>query len=115
MWFEMKRARGVEEVASAAAAAAALKHSSAGGGGGVIGIGGGIGVASGLEYRPSGGLTVGIGPGQPIRPITSKEMPGSVQFGAVQAQQQYTGAIVMPTAAPSAVKVSHFQIESEFP
>ncbi|XP_012253699.2 paired amphipathic helix protein Sin3a isoform X2 [Athalia rosae] len=101
----MKRARGVDEVASAAAAAA-LKHSSGGGGGGgSIGAGGGVGVGGGIDYRPTTGLGVAVGPGQPIRPITTKEMPGSVQFGAVQAQQQYTGAIVMPTAAPSTVKV----------
>lgn len=105
----MKRARGVDEVASAAAAAAAaLKHTSGGGGGGgggAIAAGGGLAIGGGNDHRPSGGLGVNFGPGQPIRPINSKDMPGSVQFGAVQAQQQYTGAIVTPTAAPSTIKV----------
>ncbi|XP_046593518.1 paired amphipathic helix protein Sin3b isoform X2 [Neodiprion lecontei] len=100
----MKRTRGVDEVASAAAAAA-LKHSSGGAGGGGIGGGGGLEVGENIDYRPNSGLAVGIGPGQPIRPITSKEMPGSIQFGAVQAQQQYPVAVVMPTPAPSSVKV----------
>ncbi|XP_066583983.1 paired amphipathic helix protein Sin3a-like isoform X2 [Prorops nasuta] len=33
-------------------------------------------------------------------------MPGSIQFGTAQPQQQYTGAIVVPTASPSPIKGS---------
>lgn len=100
----MKRVRGVEEVASPAGAA--LKHSSLGGGnlGAVGGLGGG-GVS--LEYHSNSGIGIGVTSGQAVRPITTKEMPGSIQFGTTQTQQQYTGAIVVPTAAPSPVKVQY--------
>ncbi|XP_076639909.1 SIN3 transcription regulator family member A isoform X4 [Colletes latitarsis] len=92
----MKRVRGLDEVASPAAAT--LKHSSVSAGSGLGGGGGG------LEYHSSSGIGVVV-PGQAVRSVTSKEMPGSIQFGTAQAQQQYTGAIVVPTAAPSPIKV----------
>ncbi|XP_033330132.1 SIN3 transcription regulator family member A isoform X4 [Megalopta genalis] len=92
----MKRVRGLDEVASPAAAT--LKHSSVSAGSGLGGGGGG------LEYHSSSGIGVVV-PGQAVRSVTSKEMPGSIQFGSAQAQQQYTGAIVVPTAAPSPIKV----------
>lgn len=91
----MKRVCGVDEVDSSATVT--LKSSSIGGGT-ILGSGG-----ANLDYHSSAGI--GVVSGQ-IRPITTKEMPGSIQFGTAQAQQQYTGAIVMPTAAPSPVKVS---------
>ncbi|XP_033330130.1 SIN3 transcription regulator family member A isoform X3 [Megalopta genalis] len=93
----MKRVRGLDEVASPAAAT--LKHSSVSAGSGLGGGGGG------LEYHSSSGIGVVV-PGQAVRSVTSKEMPGSIQFGSAQAQQQYTGAIVVPTAAPSPIKGS---------
>ncbi|XP_078052831.1 SIN3 transcription regulator family member A isoform X4 [Augochlora pura] len=93
----MKRVRGLDEVSSPAAAT--LKHSSVSAGSGLGGGGGG-----GLEYHSSSGIGVVV-PGQAVRSVTSKEMPGSIQFGSAQAQQQYTGAIVVPTAAPSPIKV----------
>ncbi|XP_012282636.1 paired amphipathic helix protein Sin3a isoform X2 [Orussus abietinus] len=129
----MKRVRGVDELASTAAATS--KHSSAvGGGGGGSSVGGGSGVeyhpasghsaaghpaghsaaaAPGGHAAPAGGVGVsvnvstGVGAGLTVRPVpaASKDMPGSVQFGQVQTQQQYTGAIVVPTAVASAVKV----------
>lgn len=92
----MKRVRGLDEVASPAAAT--LKHSSVSAGSGLGGGGGG------LEYHSSSGIGVVV-PGQAVRSVASKEMPGSIQFGTAQAQQQYTGAIVVPTAAPSPIKV----------
>lgn len=88
----MKRVRGLDEVASPAAAT--LKHSS---------VSAGSGGGGGLEYHSSSGI--GVVPGQAVRSVASKEMPGSIQFGTAQAQQQYTGAIVVPTAAPSPIKV----------
>ncbi|XP_057319061.1 paired amphipathic helix protein Sin3a-like isoform X3 [Microplitis mediator] len=103
----MKRARGVDEVATTAGAT--LKHSTLGGGGG-LGIGGlgggGGGGGINLEYHSASGIGVGVNSGQTVRPITSKEMPGSIQFGTTQTQQQYSGAIVVPQAAPSPVKAS---------
>ncbi|KAG7188436.1 hypothetical protein KM043_008080 [Ampulex compressa] len=93
----MKRVRGLDEVASPAAAT--LKHSSVSAGSGLGGGGGG------LEYHSSSGIGVVV-PGQAVRSVTSKEMPGSIQFGTAQAQQQYTGAIVVPTATPSPIKGS---------
>ncbi|XP_051176886.1 paired amphipathic helix protein Sin3a isoform X2 [Leptopilina boulardi] len=90
----MKRVCGVDEVDPSATVT--LKTSSIGGGT-ILGSGG-----ANLDYHTSAGI--GVVSGQTIRPITSKEMPGSIQFGTAQAQQQYTGAIVMPTAAPSPVK-----------
>ncbi|XP_076647115.1 SIN3 transcription regulator family member A isoform X4 [Halictus rubicundus] len=92
----MKRVRGLDEVASPAAAT--LKHSSVSAGSGLGGGGGG------LEYHSSSGIGVVV-PGQAVRSVTSKEMPGSIQFGSAQAQQQYPGAIVVPTSAPSPIKV----------
>lgn len=92
----MKRVRGLDEVASPAAAT--LKHSSVSAGSGLGGGGGG------LEYHSSSGIGVVV-PGQAVRSVASKEMPGSIQFGTTQTQQQYTGAIVVPTAAPSPIKV----------
>ena len=89
----MKRVRGLDEVASPAAAT--LKHSS---------VSAGSGGGGGLEYHSSSGIGVVV-PGQAVRSVASKEMPGSIQFGTAQAQQQYTGAIVVPTAAPSPIKV----------
>lgn len=96
MWSAMKRVRGLDEVASPAAAT--LKHSSVSAGSGLGGGGGG------LEYHSSSGIGVVV-PGQAVRSVASKEMPGSIQFGTTQTQQQYTGAIVVPTAAPSPIKV----------
>ncbi|XP_012142995.1 SIN3 transcription regulator family member A isoform X2 [Megachile rotundata] len=93
----MKRVRGLDEVASPAAAT--LKHSSVSAGSGLGGGGGG------LEYHSSSGIG-GVVPGQAVRSVAPKEMPGSIQFGTAQAQQQYTGAIVVPTAAPSPIKGS---------
>ncbi|XP_034946100.1 paired amphipathic helix protein Sin3a isoform X2 [Chelonus insularis] len=98
----MKRVRGVDEVASPAGAT--LKHSSIGGGLGVGGLGSGGGSAN-LEYHSASGIGGGVTSGQSVRPLSSKEMPGSIQFGTTQTQQQYAGAIVVPTAAPSPVKV----------
>ncbi|XP_043281981.1 paired amphipathic helix protein Sin3b isoform X2 [Venturia canescens] len=92
----MKRVRGVEEVGSPAGAT--IKHTSLGGG--ALG-GGGLS----LEYHSNSGIGEVVTTGQSLRPITSKEMPGSIQFGTTQTQQQYTGAIVVPTAAPSSVKI----------
>lgn len=89
----MKRVRGLDDVASPA------KHSSVSAGSG-LGSGG-----SNLDYHASSGIGVVV-PGQAVRSVTSKEMPGSIQFGTAQAQQQYTGAIVVPTAAPSPIKVN---------
>lgn len=89
----MKRVRGLDEVASPAAAT--LKHSS---------VSAGSGGGGSLEYHSSSGIGVVV-PGQAVRSVASKEMPGSIQFGTAQAQQQYTGAIVVPTAAPSPIKV----------
>ncbi|KAI4483596.1 hypothetical protein M0804_007856 [Polistes exclamans] len=89
----MKRVRGLDEIASSAAT---LKPSSVSGGSGLSGGGG-------LEYHSSSGIGL-IVPGQAVRSVTSKEMPGSIQFGTAQAQQQYTGAIVVPTATPSPIK-----------
>lgn len=97
----MKRVRGLDEVASPAAAT--LKHSSVSAGSGLGGGGGG------LEYHSSSGIGVVV-PGQAVRSVASKEMPGSIQFGTAQAQQQYTGAIVVPTAAPSPIKVRFIYI-----
>ncbi|XP_011347883.1 paired amphipathic helix protein Sin3b isoform X4 [Ooceraea biroi] len=88
----MKRVRGLDEVASPPA-----KHSTVSAGSGLGGGGGS------LEYHTSSGIGVVV-PGQAVRSITSKEMPSSIQFGTAQAQQQYTGAIVVPTAAPSPIK-----------
>lgn len=101
----MKRARGVDEVATTAGAT--LKHSTLGGGGGlnVGGLGGGGGSVN-LEYHSTTGIGVGINSGQAVRPITSKDMPGSIQFGTTQTQQPYSGAIVVPQASPSPVKVT---------
>lgn len=93
----MKRVRGLDDVSSPAAAT--LKHPS-------VSVGSGLGGGGGsLEYHTSSGIGVVV-PGQAVRSITSKEMPGSIQFGTVQSQQQYTGAIVVPTASPSPIKVS---------
>lgn len=89
----MKRVRGLDEVASPAAAT--LKHSS---------VSAGSGGGGSLEYHSGSGIGVVV-PGQAVRSVASKEMPGSIQFGTAQAQQQYTGAIVVPTAAPSPIKV----------
>lgn len=89
----MKRVRGLDDVASPAAAT--LKHSS---------VSAGSGGGGSLEYHSSSGIGVVV-PGQAVRSVASKEMPGSIQFGTAQAQQQYTGAIVVPTAAPSPIKV----------
>ncbi|KYN39992.1 Paired amphipathic helix protein Sin3a [Trachymyrmex septentrionalis] len=88
----MKRVRGLEEITSASA-----KHSSASA---ASGLGGGGGT---LDYHTGSGIGVVV-PGQAVRSVASKEMPGSIQFGTAQAQQQYTGAIVVPTAAPSPIK-----------
>lgn len=87
----MKRVRGLDDVASPSA-----KHSVNAASG--LGSGGGS-----LDYHPSSGIGVVV-PGQAVRSVTSKEMPGSIQFGTAQPQQQYTGAIVVPTAAPSPIK-----------
>lgn len=89
----MKRVRGLDDVASPSA-----KHSS-------VSAGSGLGGGSSLDYHTSSGIGVVV-PGQAVRSVTSKEMPGSIQFGTAQAQQQYTGAIVVPTAAPSPIKVN---------
>ncbi|XP_026669872.1 paired amphipathic helix protein Sin3b isoform X2 [Ceratina calcarata] len=94
----MKRVRGLDEVASPAAAT--LKHSSSVSAGSGLGGGGG-----GLEFHSSSGIGVVV-PGQAVRTVGSKEMPGSIQFGTAQTQQQYAGAIVVPTAAPSPIKGS---------
>lgn len=94
----MKRVRGLDDVASPTAAT--LKHSSVST---ASGLGGGAGGS--LEYHTSSGIGVVV-PGQAVRSVTSKEMPGSIQFGTAQAQQQYTSAIVVPTAAPSPIKVN---------
>lgn len=91
----MKRVRGLDDVASPPA-----KHSSVSAG---SGLGGG---GSNLDYHASSGIGVVV-PGQAVRSVTSKEMPGSIQFGTAQTQQQYTGAIVVPTAAPSPIKVNY--------
>lgn len=88
----MKRIRGLDDVASPPA-----RHSSVSAGSGLGGGGGS------LEYHTSSGIGVVV-PGQAVRSVASKEMPGSIQFGTAQAQQQYTGAIVVPTAAPSPIK-----------
>ncbi|KYN12810.1 PREDICTED: paired amphipathic helix protein Sin3b isoform X1 [Trachymyrmex cornetzi] len=88
----MKRVRGLDDIASAPA-----KHSSVSA---ASGLGGGGGS---LDYHASSGIGVVV-PGQAVRSVASKEMPGSIQFGTAQAQQQYTGAIVVPTAAPSPIK-----------
>lgn len=103
----MKRARGVDEVATTAGAT--LKHSTLGGGGGlgIGGLGGGGGGSINLEYHSASGIGVGVNSGQTVRPITSKDMPGSIQFGTTQTQQQYSGAIVVPQTAPSPVKVTY--------
>lgn len=116
----MKRARGVDEIspsassaAPAAAGASTLKQHSVGGGGGPAGGGteGGGGVpgrsggGSGHDYHPGDG-SIGLLSGQAVRAVQPKDMPGtSIQFS--QTQQQYPGAIVVPTAAASSVKVSH--------
>lgn len=101
----MKRVRGVDEIAPPAAAT--LKNT--GGGGAVVGSGG-----AGIEYHTGPGI--GVVSGQAVRSVPSKEMPGSIQFS--QAQQQYPGAIVVPTAAPSPVKVcsyiKHIQVNFFF-
>ncbi|XP_015185785.1 PREDICTED: paired amphipathic helix protein Sin3a isoform X4 [Polistes dominula] len=89
----MKRVRGLDEIASSAAT---LKPSSVSGGSSLSSGGG-------LEYHSSSGIGL-IVPGQAVRSVTSKEMPGSIQYGTAQAQQQYTGAIVVPTATPSPIK-----------
>ncbi|KAI4502495.1 hypothetical protein M0802_002407 [Mischocyttarus mexicanus] len=89
----MKRVRGLDEIASSAAT---LKPSSVSGGSSLSGGGG-------LEYHSSSGIGL-IVPGQAVRSVTSKEMPGSIQFGTAQVQQQYTGTIVVPTATPSPIK-----------
>ena len=96
----MKRVRGVDEVVPPGAVTS--KHSSIGGATN-LGTGGGN-----LNYHSSCGI--GIISGQTVRSIASKEMPGSIQFGTNQTQQQYTGAIV-PTAATSPVKVTFFLIK----
>lgn len=88
----MKRIRGLDDVASPPA-----RHSTVSAGSGLGGGGGS------LEYHTSSGIGVVV-PGQAVRSVASKEMPGSIQFGTAQAQQQYTGAIVVPTAAPSPIK-----------
>lgn len=85
----MKRVRGLDDVASSSTKHSVSAASSLGSGGGS------------LDYHPSSGI--GVIPGQAVRSVTSKEMPASIQFGT--AQQQYTGAIVVPTAAPSPIKV----------
>ena len=97
----MKRVRGVDEVDPPATAN--LKPSTVGGGT-LLGSGG-----ANIDYHSSGGI--GVVSGQAVRTFTSKEMPGSIQFGTAQAQQQYTGAIVVPTAAPSPVKVSNLSLK----
>lgn len=100
----MKRVRGLDDVSSPATAT--LKHPSVSAGSGLGGGGGGS-----LEYHTSSGIGVVV-PGQAVRSVTSKEMSGSIQFGTAQAQQQYTGAIVVPTAAPSPIKVSCWHVTS---
>ncbi|XP_031783367.1 paired amphipathic helix protein Sin3a isoform X2 [Nasonia vitripennis] len=87
----MKRVRGVDEIAPPAAAT--LKNT--GGGGTVVGSG-----SAGIEYHTGPGI--GVVSGQAVRSVPAKEMPGSIQFS--QTQQQYPGAIIVPTAAPSPVK-----------
>lgn len=93
----MKRVRGLDDVAPAAAAN--LKQSSVNTG---SGLGGG---GNSIDYHTSSGIGVVVS-GQVVRSAASKEMPGSIQFGTAQTQQQYTGAIVVPTAAPSPIKVN---------
>jgi len=88
----MKRVRGLDDVSLSS------KHSTVSAGSGLNSGGGN------LEYHTSSNISVV--PGQTVRSIASKEMPGSIQFGTAQAQQQYTGAIVVPTAAPSPIKVN---------
>ncbi|XP_063987548.1 paired amphipathic helix protein Sin3b isoform X4 [Diachasmimorpha longicaudata] len=91
----MKRVRGVDEVTTPIGVT--HKHL------GSI-SGGGVNSGNNLEYHTSG-IVSGVTSGQSVRPLTSKEMPGSIQFGTTQTQQQYAGAIVVPAAAPSPVKV----------
>ena len=92
----MKRVRGVDEITPPTAPT--LKHS---GGGGAVGGGGGS-----IDFHSSAGI--GVVSGQAVRSVPSKEMPGSIQFS--QTQQQYPGAIVVPTAAPSPAKVRNHEL-----
>lgn len=92
----MKRVRGLDDIPSTP-----TKHSSVSA---ASGLGGGGGS---LDYHSGSGIGVVV-PGQAVRSVASKEMPGSIQFGTAQAQQQYTGAIVVPTAAPSPIKVNSY-------
>ena len=120
----MKRVRGVEEVpAAGSAAGASINRGSQGGGNpgssGLVGGGGGGGgggssggsataqaVGGNLEYNSnSGGLGLNASTGQALRPISSREMPSSIQFGNSQGQGQYSGAIVVQPAGNSPVKV----------
>ncbi|KAJ8675395.1 hypothetical protein QAD02_011181 [Eretmocerus hayati] len=94
----MKRVRGVDDI-TPPSAAPALKHSP---GGAAVGSGA---AAGSIDYHASPGLTAPptiVSTTQPVRTVTPKDMPGSIQFS--QTQQQYPGAIVVPTASPSAIK-----------
>uniref|UniRef100_A0A0C9QGS5 Paired amphipathic helix protein Sin3a n=1 Tax=Fopius arisanus TaxID=64838 RepID=A0A0C9QGS5_9HYME len=90
----MKRVRGVDEVTTPIGVTQKYSGSVSGGG---------VNSGNNLEYHTSG-IVSGVTSGQSVRPLTSKEMPGSIQFGTTQTQQQYAG-IVVPAAAPSPVKV----------
>lgn len=101
----MKRVRGPDETAPPSAATS--KHTgsggagSSGGGGPVVTSGSGAG-GTNIEYHSSSGIPVSA----QVRSVPPKDMPSSIQFS--QNQQHYPGAIVVPTAAPSPIKVHIF-------
>lgn len=105
----MKRVRGPDEIAPPSASTS--KHTGSGGagssGGGGTGGSSGSGAGGGnIDYHSSSGLPVTA----QVRSVPPpKDMPSSIQF--TQSQQHYPGAIVVPTAAASPIKVctTHLQ------
>ncbi|XP_058806955.1 paired amphipathic helix protein Sin3a isoform X2 [Phymastichus coffea] len=107
----MKRVRGVDDITPPVSAATVTLRNS---GGGVAGqppaaaAAGGTGGATGtsvgsIEYHASS--AIGVVSTQPnVRSAPTREMPSSIQLS--QSQQQYPGAIVVPTAASSTAKGS---------
>lgn len=99
----MKRVRGVDEVTPIGVTQK------------LSGSVSGVGVNSNnLEYHTSG-IVSGVTSGQSVRPLASKEMPGSIQFGTTQTQQQYAGAIVVPAAATPVKVNKSFKVSTKIP
>lgn len=105
----MKRVRGVDEIVTAAATLKPTTANATTTSNNALSVVGGN-LSGALEFHANSAINVGLVAGQPLRQLNSKDMPGSIQFGTTQTQQQYTGAIVVPTAAPSPIKVCFIEI-----